>query len=474
MTFSSITFLFYFLPLTLALYFATPWKNAALFAASLLFYAWGEPVYVVLLLASIALNHAFAGAIARTRNPALFWAGIAANLAAIIWFKYAGFAMDALARLISRFGVELAFDAPTHLPLGISFFTFQAISLLIDIRRGDAAAPKSVLDTGLYIAFFPQLIAGPIVRFKSICEQIKSRRHDLEKFSAGAMVFTLGLAQKTLLANSFAPIADAAFDLPEGAGLSAAAAWTGLLAYSLQIYFDFAGYSNMAIGMGRMFGFELPRNFDYPYTAQSVTEFWRRWHMTLSQWFRDYLYIPLGGNRGPRWRTYANLWIVFLLCGLWHGASVNFVLWGAWHGAFLCLERAILEKRLNAAPALLRRLYLVLAVMLGWTLFRAETLADAGAYWRSLVGMGEGALFRVGDIAPDGALSIFILGVLVAQWPVAGAPLVRLASMRAARFAPARGDALYVWSQLAIAALLIASAATLAGGAYNPFIYFRF
>jgi alginate O-acetyltransferase complex protein AlgI len=474
MTFSSISFLFYFLPLTLALYYATPWKNVTLLAASLIFYAWGEPVFVFLFLASIVCNHVFAVAIARNGSIPLFWAAVALNISIIAWFKYAVFFTNSLASALAPLGIDLRLENPPHMPIGISFFTFQAVSLLIDVKRGDSPPPRSILDTGLYIAAFPQLIAGPIVRFKSICEQIAHRGHSFDKFSDGAMIFTLGLAQKALLANAFAPIADAAFDRPAGIGLTAVAAWTGLLAYSLQIFFDFAGYSNMAVGMGRMFGFEFPRNFNFPYTSQSLTEFWRRWHMTLSQWFRDYLYIPLGGNRGSPWRTYRNLWIVFILCGLWHGASLNFVLWGAWHGSFLVLERVFLLKRLEAAPAALRHLYLALVVMLGWTIFRAETLSAVADYWACLVGISGNASNGLKDIAADGAPTIFAIGGVVALWPLIGRHAVQVAAGFARPQSRIADLALFLARQSALAALLIGSAASIAGGVYNPFIYFRF
>ncbi len=476
MTFSSIPFLFYFLPLFLAFYALAPAKNAALLAGSLLFYAWGEPVFIVFLLASLAGNHFFARAVAASQSNRMLAAGVALNLAALGWFKYAGFAADTLSGAFAVAGVDITAHAAPHLPLGISFYTFQAISLLFDVRRRDAEAPRRFIDTALYISMFPQLIAGPIVRYKEIDEQLRQRTHSAEKFASGARLFILGLAQKALLANTFAGAADAAFGAPSEAALSMGAAWLGLAAYSLQIYFDFAGYSNMAIGMGRMFGFELPRNFNFPYAAQSVTEFWRRWHMTLSRWFRDYLYIPLGGNRGSALSTYRNLWIVFLLCGLWHGAAWTFVFWGAWHGAFLVMERAFLSRALAASPRLLRHLYLPLVVALGWVPFRAESFAGAGEYYAALMGVSAGDYeTAVRDIAPQGFAAILAVGAIIALWPLAR----ELAAAVSARLPMMRqrvrnGAVRFVAGQAWLALLFILCAAMLAGGAYNPFIYFRF
>ena len=471
MVFSSIPFLFYFFPIFIAIYYALPWKNAALLVASLLFYAWGEPVMVVVLLASLCVNHALGLRVAGAGGRNWLMGGVVFNLLVLAAFKYAGF----LAELVNASAGQSVLTIGLQQPIGISFYTFQAISFLIDLRRKDAPPPRNFADTALYIAMFPQLIAGPIVRYKSIADQLQSRTHTAEKFADGARVFILGLAQKVLLANTFAEVADAAFDAE--VALSAGAAWVGLAAYSLQIFFDFAGYSNMAIGLGRMFGLELPQNFNFPYVAQSVTLFWRRWHMTLSGWFRDYLYIPLGGNRGSPWRTYANLWIVFLLCGLWHGAAIAFVFWGAFHGAFLVLERAFLGDWLARAPRLLRHIYLPLVVALGWVPFRTEHMGEAVDYYGALLG-ASGAENRlgVGDIASDGMGLIFLIGAVVALWP-----LVVEAGRVVADRLPQAGNWLtnaelmrFGALQGALAILFLASAASLAGGAYNPFIYFRF
>jgi len=384
MNFSSITFLFYFLPAVMAVYFLCRGRNARnaiLLGASLLFYAWGEGVFLLLLLGSIAFNHVIAHRLSASETSRKFWLaiGIAANLLFLIIFKYTGLITETLAPL----GVP---HIETHLPLGISFFTFQAMSMIVDVYRG-AQPSSSVLKTGLFISMFPQLVAGPIVRFNEIKDQIDERKESFDRFADGVKIFIFGLSQKVLLADVLSGPADIAFGA-DPATLTIGAAWLGLICFSLQIYYDFAGYSNMAIGLGRFFGFELPRNFDYPYSSRSFREFWRRWHMTLSRWFRDYLYIPLGGSRTGKVMTYRNLLIVFVLCGLWHGAAWTFLLWGLWHGAFLIVERVC--PKLPLPKGLIRplgMLYVCLFVSLGWVLFRAENLPHAIGYWQSLVGL---------------------------------------------------------------------------------------
>ncbi len=470
MTFASIPFLFYFLPIFLAAYFASPWKNAALLTASLIFYAWGEPIYILGLVISILVNHAIGQALVGGRRSWMLALGVGANVAALAVFKYAGFILSGAAGFGGPDAASLPFA--THLPLGISFYTFQAISFLVDTYRGDARPSRRVRDTALYIAMFPQLIAGPIVRFQTVAAQIQRREHSYARFADGAGQFVQGLAQKVLLANAFAVPADAAFGADPGM-LGAAAAWLGLAAYMLQIYFDFAGYSNMALGLGRMMGFDFPRNFDFPYVSQSVTEFWRRWHMSLSRWFRDYLYIPLGGNRRGRWTTYRNLWIVFLLCGLWHGAALAFVAWGAYHGALLVLERTRFGSWLGAAPRPLRHLYLLLVVMLGWTPFRTEDLGAAWSYYGALLGLhGVDAAFS--EVYAPGLETVFLIGAVVALWPIIGSANRSLSGWLGARGGEGGAIAIRYGSTAALGGLLVVCAAELASGAYNPFIYFRF
>ena len=322
-------------------------RNIVLLAASLLFYTWGEGDYVIILLVSITVNHFLARALS-TPNTRLLLVGVAINLLILGWYKYAGF--------LSSLAGFSQWNVPS-LPLGISFFTFQAISYLIDVNRQQAKPGDSLITSALYISSFPQLIAGPIVRYKEVFEQIMERRESLSQFALGVNFFVIGMAQKVLIANLMGETADAAFNSP-ATDLNIAGAWLGIIAYSLQIFFDFAGYSNMALGLGHMLGFKFPPNFNTPYSAQSITQFWRRWHMTLSAWFRDYLYIPLGGNRFGSMRTIVHLWIVFVLCGFWHGAAWTFVFWGAWHGFFLSIERLWLSDVLEKLWQPFRHIYL--------------------------------------------------------------------------------------------------------------------
>ena len=389
MVFSSITFLFYFLPIFLAVYFLTPTikgKNVVTLLFSLVFYAWGEPRFILILLFSILFNFVAAliidGREGAARRVALAVA-VAGNLLVLAVFKYANFVTGNLAALLSPFGLALT-RTNIALPLGISFFTFHCLSYIIDIYRRRFRANRDPIDVALYISLFPQLVAGPIVRYKTVARQLDARRFTLARISVGARIFIVGLAQKVLVADVVAPLVQVAFD--QAHQRSMLEAWIGLVAYTIQIYFDFAGYSNMAIGLGIVLGFTFPRNFRMPYTSLSITEFWRRWHMSLSSWLRDYLYIPLGGSRGGNAQTYRNLVMVFLLCGLWHGANWTFVLWGAWHGAFLVIERLGLQSILARLATPVRWAYALLAVMGGWVLFRAANLSDAAGYYASLLG----------------------------------------------------------------------------------------
>ena len=461
MLFSSITFLFYFLPLFLLAYHRLPAPNLVLLGASLLFYAWGDPARLPLLLVCILLNHAAGLAIERDAGRARLWLalGVAGNLALLLYFKYAGFLVAQWAVLAPHLGLAAPAVPEVVLPLGISFFTFQGISYLIDVRRGVVRAQPSLLRFALYKAMFPPLIAGPIVRYAVVAAQIEQRGVDRRTVTEAMWVrgiesFTIGLGQKVLLANTLAGPVDHLFALAPGE-LTPAAAWLAAFGYALQIYFDFAGYSNMAIGLGRLIGFELPVNFDRPYAARSVTEFWRRWHITLSTWFRDYLYIPLGGNRAGPWRTGVNLTLVFLLCGLWHGASWNFALWGLYHGLFLVLERIGLGRLLTRLPALLRHAYLVLVVTVGWVPFRAVDLPHTLMILRTMVGAAGAA---GGVTAGASFAAALVVGSVAAVWP---------------REAMPRGFPVAV-RQAACLVLLVLSAASLAAGTYNPFIYFRF
>ena len=477
MVFASPIFLFLFLPLTLAAYFAVPrnWRNGVLLVASLVFYAWGEAPYLALVIGSVLFNYAIGGAIGRAADPAVRkrWlaAGVAGNLGALALFKYANFAVANVNALAPVLAITPLAVAAIPLPLGISFFTFHAISYVVDVYKRNADAERNLPRFALYILLFPQLIAGPIIRWRDIAAQLPAREQRIADFAYGVRRFVLGLGKKVLIANTLGRTADQIFALPAGE-LTTPLAWLGLACYTLQIYFDFSGYSDMAIGLMRMFGFRILENFNYPYVAQSIREFWRRWHISLSNWFRDYLYIPLGGNQRGERRAYANLALVFLLCGLWHGASWPFVLWGAWHGAFLVAERAGVDRVLRRIGPLAHA-YALLAVMGGWVLFRCETLAQAVGYYAALAGNAAGDAARH---PVDEFLNLHVLATLAVAI-VFATPLARRVGAWRDRTAAAPGlpakfalSADVAWT----GAVFAVSAAFLAAGTYNPFIYFRF
>ncbi len=475
MVFASPLFLFLFLPLVQAAYLISPRsaRNVVLLVASLLFYAWGEGAMIALVLASILLNWTFglaiaAAADARSRR---LWLGLAVgvNLLTLALFKYAGFVTSNLDALLRSFGYAGIAVVALPLPLGISFYTFHAISYVVDVAKRNARAERRLPDFALYILLFPQLIAGPIIRWRDIADQIPSRRERLADRAYGVRRFIVGLGKKMLIANTLGSVADRIFGLP-AAELTTPVAWLGLICYTLQIYFDFSGYSDMAIGLMRMFGFSILENFNYPYVSRSIREFWRRWHISLSNWFRDYVYIPLGGNHRGRARAYANLVIVFLLCGLWHGASWNFVLWGAWHGTFLVTERAGLGRVIERWPRV-GHVYAMLVVMAGWVLFRADTLPHAIAYYGALLG-------RTSSDARYATLGEFLdpLLALTLLCACAGAlPLARVASRWHERVGARAGPAAYASTEAVwLGGIGVLCAAWLAAGTYNPFIYFRF
>jgi alginate O-acetyltransferase complex protein AlgI len=484
MLFTSPLFLFLFLPLILAIYFLVPrgLRNLLLLAVSLVFYAWGEREYVAVLLASIALNYLFGLIVDRCagRRAAEWTIGLAvvANLALLGTFKYANFLVDNVNGVLLWLHVKPVAPHPVHLPLGISFFTFHALSYVIDVYRQQVKALRDPIAFALYISFFPQAIAGPIVRYHEIAGQLRQRWIGHDELAGGVKRFILGLGKKVLIANTVAVPADAIFNLAPGE-LTAGLAWLGILCYTFQIYFDFSGYSDMAIGLALLFGFRFPENFNYPYVAHSVTEFWRRWHISLSTWYRDYLYIPLGGNRCGAMRVYLNLVSVFFLCGLWHGASWNFVLWGLFHGAFLVLERLGLGKCLAALGAPIGHLYTLLVVMAGWVLFRAATLPQALVFFRALGGQAA----ATGDAPPlavflNRELVLALLAGAIGSLPVF--PLLLqardrfLAACESNALAAALDGVCAFTGTAACAVVLLASFMLLATGTYNPFIYFRF
>jgi alginate O-acetyltransferase complex protein AlgI len=483
--FSSPIFLFLFLPSLFGLYFLAPQsaRNLLLLAASLVFYSWGEGRYIAVLLTSIACNYWLGLWLDRLRGrPSARLAlalAVAGNLVLLIAFKYANFLVHELNHLMSALGrPDIELD-PVHLPLGISFFTFHALSYVIDVYRGEVRALRSPIAFALYISFFPQSIAGPIVRYSDVAGQLLHRVVTRAGFALGVRQFVIGLAKKMLIANTVAVAADAIFGLP-ARDLTGSLAWLAIICYTLQIYFDFSGYSDMAIGLARMFGFEFRANFNYPYIAASVTEFWRRWHISLSSWFRDYLYIPLGGNRCRPARVYANLLIVFMLCGLWHGASWTFLFWGLFHGTFLVLERRGWGRRLESAWAPLRHVYMLAVVMVGWVFFRSSTRAYALQFLGAMVGLGQGAGVRYHvRLYLDAELALaIVLGVIgsmpVLPWLESIRDRALAAAAARTRLAPAL-DAAFAWTGVvAVAVLLVGSAMLLAAGTYNPFIYFRF
>jgi alginate O-acetyltransferase complex protein AlgI len=475
-------FLFVFLPCTLLAYWAVParWRNFVLLISSIAFYAIGQQSDVLVLLASIGVNAAAGFVLATSRSAmarsAVVIAGIVGNLGILAWFKYSGFLTANLDAIIERFGWGGLAIPAVALPVGISFFTFQAMSYLIDVKRGDARSARNPFDLALYIALFPQLVAGPIVRFSTIAEQIRERRVTPEDVEAGARRFIVGLAKKVLVANSVAGSVDQIFGLPPEQ-LSSSLVWTASLLYTLQIYFDFSGYSDMAIGLGRIFGFRFEENFNYPYVSRSITDFWRRWHISLSTWFRDYLYIPLGGNRRGAFRTYVNLAIVFLLCGLWHGASWLFVAWGAYQGAFLIVERVGLGRLLERTPRIVQHAYAMAVVVVGWTIFRVATGPNQSADEVSLLSTCLGAMLGLHHPEIERSVFEFVgpMSVTAAGCGILGSmPVVPWAARLAERGSGRLSAIARSAAVLACALLLILSVMSVASGAYNPFIYFQF
>lgn len=469
MLFTEPAFLFLFLPVTLLCYYAAPraGRNGVLLFASLFYYTWGESRFLPWMVGSIIANYYFALAI--ERNPGTWKArlyltlGICVDMALLVVFKYAGFIMA---------NVNAMLVHPIHLkqialPLGISFFTFHKISYKVDVYRGVAEAKRSPWQLALYILLFPQLIAGPIVRYHEIASELGIRQETLSKFVYGVERFIGGLGKKVLIANNVALAADRIFALPPH-DMTASVAWLGAFCYTLQLYFDFSGYSDMAVGLAGMFGFDFPENFNYPYIASSITEFWHRWHMTLSRWFRDYLYIPLGGNRGTPWTVYRNLVLVFFLCGLWHGAAWNFVVWGLYHGFFLVAERVGLGKALKRLPAPLQHFYTLLVVIVGWVLFRADSLSHAMAFLGTMFGYAPATV----TFAHPGVFLDRLVVTAMAAGVVFSIPMP--ASLNFFRRDSLSGPGVSVLRLASLSGVLAVSVLLIAAGAYSPFIYFRF
>lgn len=472
MLFSSTTFIYLFLPVVLLFYYVIFRKsrllqNIFLLLASLFFYAWGEPKFVLIMLASIFFNWLFGLWVSKSkdnkvRSRAIIAVDVVFNLAILFVFKYLTFTGSIIN---SIFNADL--NVPDiALPIGISFFTFQAMSYVIDVYRQKEEVQTNILYVGLYISFFPQLIAGPIVRYETVADEIKNRKETADDFFNGFGRFIIGLSKKVLLSNSFALVADAAFGtISRGEELSTAFAWLGAIAYTMQIFFDFSGYSDMAIGLGMMFGFHFLENFNYPYISSSVSEFWRRWHISLGTWFRDYLYIPLGGSRAGRFRNIFNLFAVWFLTGLWHGANFTFIAWGLMYFVLIAAEKLTgFDKKSSKGIMPFKWLYTMLFVVLGWVLFRADSIQDAFVYIKSMFALGSNVVFDgmfTGYMKQNAVL--FIIGILLST-PIIKRCSEKLKTNKAGSFV----------TVLLLIGLFILCISSLVGSSYNPFIYFNF
>ena len=466
MLFSSIVFLFTFLPIILILYYLVPrpMKNVILLFGSLLFYAWGEPVYIFLMIFSILFNYICGLDIARNlKDPAAAKRSliftVAVNLCILGFFKYEGFVLDSLSAVLP---VDIPYRAMA-LPIGISFYTFQILSYIIDVYRGHVKVQTNLLDFALYVTMFPQLIAGPIVQYADVDRQLHVRKESWGKFGEGSMFFIRGLAKKVLLANTIGMVYTEVAALAPGK-VSVLSAWIGCISYAFQIYFDFSGYSDMAIGLGKMFGFEFLKNFDYPYISQSITEFWRRWHISLGSWFREYVYIPLGGDRVPVIKHLRNLLIVWFLTGLWHGAAWNFVAWGLYYGLILILEKYFLSRVLERLPAVIRHIYSLVLVLIGWVFFFSPTLGGAVDYIQLMFGVGANGL-----VDSEGLYLLTTNLLLLILLVIGSTPIVHRAYERVMA---GRGKILA--NCVVYAAMFLLCIAYLVTETYNPFLYFRF
>ncbi len=465
MVFSSIISIYKFIPIVLTFYYLVPkkWRNPVLFIANLFFYGWGEPVYIFLMLFSILINfingyYVYKYLSDKKKAKVFLFLNAFFNLALLGFFKYYNFFAENLNAIpfISLPQLNLP------LPIGISFYTFQMMSYPIDVYRGDADCESSIINFGTYVALFPQLIAGPIVRYKDLSDQLKVRNENLSDFNSGVKVFIVGLAKKVLIANNVGLIWKYYSELAPSS-LTVLGAWIGILAFYFQIYFDFSGYSDIAIGLGRMFGFEFKINFDYPYTSQSITEFWRRWHMSLGTWFRDYVYIPLGGNRKGLKRQIVNIFIVWALTGIWHGANWNFLAWGLYFGIIIILEKILILRVLEKLPRIFRYIYTIFLVILSWTIFECTSLSDGLTYAGSLFSMWNNDLYRPMDLFNFRANLLLLLIAAVGSTPL---PKKLLNSLNI--------KVQNILIPIGAAALLLLSTAYLINSSYNPFLYFRF
>ena len=471
MYFSSMTFLWIFLPATLLLYLLAErfqriaLENFVLLSASLIFYAWGEPFYIFLLLFSVLMNYVFGRLLEAERPRFRKWilaCGVLSNLGLLAFFKYFNFFAGYINRFLGQDAVPLS---EFTLPLGISFYTFQAMSYVIDVYRKEVTAQRNFFSLLLYISLFPQLVAGPIVKYKDIEEQIKYRTKTDAKRAYGVKRFIYGLGKKVLISNVMGKYVDMvlAFETKQ---LSTGLMWLVMIMYAFQIYYDFSGYSDMAIGLGSMFGFDFKENFHYPYISKSVREFWTRWHISLSTWFKEYVYIPLGGNRNGKWRTYRNLFLVFLLTGFWHGAGLNFVFWGIFHGCFMVLERIGFGKLLEKKPfKIFNHIYMAVTVVCIWTLFRIESMKAAGEYLKGMFIYQRGEYNLFSCINPE------IILLLVTAFLLCGVLQTAVPRLKEALYQKEKVSAV---ESVGLLAILLLCVVTLSSNSYNPFIYFRF
>ena len=472
MVFSSLVFLFVFLPIVLVLYYLSSkkYRNYLLLLASLFFYAWGEPTYVVIMLVSIGANYLCGLLVDEKRADKVRVTGVVIsvifNICMLGVFKYSGFFVK---NINTAFNTSLPVPE-IALPLGISFFTFQAMSYVIDVYRKDAKVQKNIFDLSLYISLFPQLVAGPIVRYQTVADQIDERDHNIVKFGDGVRRFIIGLGKKVLLSNSLGMLADSVFGM-QTYQLTVVSTWLGILAYSLQIFFDFSGYSDMAIGLGKMFGFEFLENFNYPYISQSASEFWRRWHISLGSWFRDYVYFPLGGSRRGNVRTYINLFIVWFLTGFWHGASWTFIAWGLYFGLLIGMEKSYLGKFLNKVPRFIRHIYLLLVVMIGWVFFRADSFSYSIEFIKNMFLMGTNTVF-------DGTAASYIndywfvlmLSIIFCM-PIVDWLRIKI---EATNNKILESNISYALNSVVYTGIFLIVIFKLVNSTYNPFLYFRF
>lgn len=466
MLFSSIPFLYYFLPIVMLLYFAVPKcaKNGVLLAASLVFYAWGEPMYVILMVVSIIIGYISGLLIEAFRDTKwkkpLLGASVFINLGFLAYFKYSDF-------FVENFNALTGLSVPLlriALPIGISFYTFQILSYTVDVYRGDVPAQKNIVNLAAYVAMFPQLIAGPIVRYSDIARELDKRTHSFENFALGSRRFVIGLAKKILIANTLGELCDIFRASDEKAVLFY---WLYAVAFSLHIYFDFSGYSDMAIGLGRIFGFTFLENFNYPYISKSVTEFWRRWHMSLGSWFRDYVYIPLGGNRVPKWRWFFNIFVVWMLTGFWHGAAWNFIIWGLFFAVLLVIEKLWLLKHLEKAKGW-NHVYVILLVLISFVIFNATDMAEALSYIGGMFG-ASGAPF----VSAEFVYYLKSYGVTLLLAVIGATPLLKILVNRLATRETTQ-KIINLLEPVVLVILLLVITAYLVDGSFNPFLYFRF